>query len=471
MEGQLIPAQILRRALLGLLVGIALGYFAYLSWLTVAVVSFIFLVIALLIKDQRRWWLVALIFLILGLARSANEQPERPANIPYHTKVEFTGWISEAPLLEEGRARYLVMVEHKNWQRVLLNTRRYPVYQYGDRLQISCELEQQDFSYWLKRDVYSSCSFPQLVLLGDKAGSTLRRWLYQLRSELSFRLSRILPEPHSSLIAGIIWGEQAGLPYDLKQAFKRTGTTHILAVSGYNVTVITAILFTLLIALGLKRKTAVWFLLLLIIAFVIFTGAEASVIRAGIMGGLVVVARLFGRAGKPLNIVLLAASSMLLIWPRLLIDLGFQLSFIAMLGLLYLAPVLQKLLKHLPEVLNLRQVIAETLSASLATLPLLLIRISSLSMVSPLANVLIVPVIPWVMMGGLILIPVSFLGTGISFLAWPLWLLLSYVQIVALNLSGISWSYLEASWWLWLVITVIYLLLGRWFIKSKEKLA
>ncbi|MFA4937445.1 MAG: ComEC/Rec2 family competence protein [Patescibacteria group bacterium] len=469
MEGQLIPAQILRRGLIGLLAGIVAGYFLYLSWLTAAFISLLFSIAIFLIKDQRRWWLLALIFLTLGLARSASEQPQRPPDIPNQTKVEFSGWISEAPLLEESRARYVVTVEDKNWQRVLVSARRYPVYQYGDRLKVNCELEQQVFSYWVERNVYSACSFPQLVLLDTKAGSTLKRGLYQLRSELSIHLSQMLPEPHSSLIAGIIWGEQAGLPYDLKQAFKRTGTTHILAVSGYNVTTITAILFTLLVAVGLKRKSASLFLLILIVAFVIFTGAEASVIRAGIMGGLVVVARLFGRASKPLNIVLLAAASMLLVWPRLLIDLGFQLSFVAMLGLLYLAPVMQKIFKPLPEVLNLRQVIAETLSASLATLPLLLIRISSLSIVSPLANVLIVPVIPWAMMGGLVLIPISFLGAGISFLAWPLWLLLSYVQIIVFALADISWSYIEASWWLWLVVAAIYILLGRWFIKTKEK--
>ncbi|MFH1111868.1 MAG: ComEC/Rec2 family competence protein [Patescibacteria group bacterium] len=470
MEGQLIPSQILRRGLLGLLVGVAAGYFLFFSWSIAIALSVLLGGLIIFIKNERRWWLLVLMLLVLGLARSASTQPQQPSGIPYGQKIEFTAWISEVPLLEESRARYVVTVEDKNWQRVLLSSRRYPVYQYGDRLRVNCELEQQDFSYWTQRDVYSACSFPQLVLLDGKAGSTLRRWLFDIRSELSIHLSQMLPEPHASLIAGIIWGEQAGLPYDLKQAFKRTGTTHILAVSGYNVTTITAILFTLLVAIGLRRKSASLFLLVLIVAFVIFTGAEASVIRAGIMGALVVIARLFGRANKPLNIVLLAAAAMLSIWPRLLIDLGWQLSFMAMLGLLYVAPVLQKILKHLPEVLNLKQLIAETLSASLATLPLLLIRIASLSIVSPLANILIVPVIPWVMIGGLILIPVSFISASISFLAWPVWLILSYVQTVILALASISWSYIAASWWLWLVVALVYIFLGRWFIKSKNKI-
>ncbi|MFH1866508.1 MAG: ComEC/Rec2 family competence protein [Patescibacteria group bacterium] len=466
---KLTPAQILRRLLFGLLVGIAVGYFVFLSWQTAAIISILLLGMMFIIKDQRRWWLLALIFLTLGFAHSATEQPRPPSNIPYGEKVEFNAWISEAPLLEESRARYVVTVEAEAWQRVLISTRRHPVYNYGDRLQISCKLELQDFSYWQARDVYSSCSYPLITELAGQQGSIIRSQLYEFRNSLSQRVARLLPEPHLSLLVGIIWGEQSGLPFDLKESFRRTGTTHILAVSGYNVTTLTAILFTILIAIGFKRAWASLGLVILIISFVIFSGAEASVIRAGIMGGLVVLVRLVGRASKPHYLLLLAAGGMLAIWPRLLIDLGFQLSFAAMAGLMYLSPVIKYYLKWLPELMGLRQVVAETLSATAATLPLILLRIANISLVSPLANLLIVPVVPLVMIGGLLLLPLSLMGGIAVIAAWPVWLILSYVQTITLALGSLPWSYIEASVGVWLSASLVYIVLALVFQKAQSK--
>lgn len=466
MEVKPTPAQILRRILVGLLVGVAAGYFIFLSRFAATIISVVVAGLMLVIKDSRRWQVLVLIFLSLGMARAAYLRPAAPRSVPYEQKTEFIAWVSEAPLLDESRARYIVTPEDKNWQRILVSARRQPVYAYGFRLKIVCELRPTIFPYWNERNIFSECSYPQITVLPGEAGSAVRRGLYNFRAKLANQLVPFLPEPHLSLIAGIIWGGQADLPQDLKASFRRTGTTHILAVSGFNVTTLTTILFTILIALGLRRPQASVALVILIATFVVFTGAEASVLRAGLMGGLVVAARLVGRAVKPWQLLLLAASGMLIIWPRLLVDLGWQLSFLAMMGLVYLSPIIEPKFKWLPEVLGLRQVAAETMAATAATLPLILLRIDNLSLVSPLANLLIVPAIPWIMLGGLILLVSSILGPVAFIIAWPIWVGLSYIQLVVLSLGNLSWIYLESSVWAWVGVSAIYIL--GWRFLSKQ---
>jgi len=457
---KLTSAQILRRILAGLLIGVVAGYFIFLSWLAVAVISLAAAILFFIIKGNYCRQILIIIFLCLGLVRAASDRPQAPTNVPYDENLKFIGWVSEAPLLEETRARYIVTVEDKNWQRVLVSARRQPAYNYGTRLEIACKLQATDFAYWNQRDIFSECSYPQIQTLDGVAGLWVRRTLLDFRNKLGEQLIPYLPEPHLSLLAGIIWGGQADLPFELREAFRRTGTTHILAVSGFNVTTLTAILFTILVSLGLRRPQASGVLMLLIAAFVIFTGAEASVIRAGIMGGLVVAARLVGRAVKPWQLLLLAASGMLIIWPRLLVDLGWQLSFLAMMGLVYLSPLISARVKWLPKALGLRQVVAETLAATAATLPLILLRIDNLSVVSPLANLLIVPAAPWIMLGGLLLLASSILGPLALVAAGPIWLGLEYIQMVALALGNLQWSYIESSIWVWVLVSVIYVLLG-----------
>jgi competence protein ComEC len=131
----------------------------------------------------------------------------------------------------------------------------------------------------------------------------------------------------------MLWGDDAGLPRELVAAFRRTGTSHLLAVSGYNVMVVTEVLFWILLALGLWRRTGGLVVLLVVVLFVLFTGAEPAVVRAGIMGSLVIAGRLLARRPDRLNLLLGTAAVMLLLAPTLVRVLGFQVSFAAMAGM------------------------------------------------------------------------------------------------------------------------------------------
>ena len=129
-------------------------------------------------------------------------------------------------------------------------------------------------------------------------------------------------------MAGLLYGERSGLPLELADNFSRTGVSHIIAVSGYNISIVALALMSLFINLGLARPRAFWLVVAGIILFVIFTGAGASVVRAGIMGLIVLLAGQLGRLSRIGNVLIFTAALMLLFNPYVLIwDAGFQLSF------------------------------------------------------------------------------------------------------------------------------------------------
>jgi len=211
---------------------------------------------------------------------------------------------------------------------------------------------------------------------------------------------------------------------EIKEAFNKTGTTHILAISGYNIMIISWAVLSLLVYF-FKRRTAFWLSVAIIILFTILTGASSSVVRASIMGLLLLFANGYGRLYDPKNSIILAGVAM--IWSNpfaLVFDIGFQLSFVAVIGLMYLYPRIDSKLKKLPKLGNLKEMFLMTLSAQIAVAPLLIYYFKNFSLVSLLANILILPFLPAAMFIGFIsgLAGVIFLPVGqvVGFIAWAI---------------------------------------------------
>jgi len=219
----------------------------------------------------------------------------------------------------------------------------------------------------------------------------------------------------------------------------------------------------LLIGLGLWRGQAFYFALGILILFIIMVGAPASAIRAGIMGGILLLAHKLGRLSDSGRIVVFAATVMLIFNPLLLrYDVGFQLSFLAVLGIIYLKPIFDSWFKKRN---NLLQIITMTLAAQIATLPILVFNFGRISFISPLANVLIVPVLPFVM------------GLGLAFnifgkiLVWPMYIGLTYIVRLTDLLSEIPFAAKEINiGWFWLIAYYIVLIIGLCLYKRKQKL-
>jgi competence protein ComEC len=244
-----------------------------------------------------------------------------------------------------------------------------------------------------------------------------------------------------------------------------TGTSHITAISGMNIVIISEIVMFILIAIGFWRKQAFYISLVLIFLFIIMVGAPASAVRAGIMGAILLYAQKIGRISNAARIMVFAGTIMLIINPLLLrYDIGFQLSFIAVLGLIYIKPIFDAWLgkiKKQEQLSFILQIATTTIAAQFAVLPILVYNFGRISFIAPITNILIVPFIPFLTGLGLIFIG----GTLVSFfigkiLLWPAYLGVTYVLRIIDWFAKIPWASKEISGvsWIWLIAYYIILI-------------
>lgn len=290
---------------------------------------------------------------------------------------------------------------------------------YGDRLRLRGELqtpsENADFSYrdyLARKQILSLMSYAQVERIDSGAGSPLRAWLEDLRQRGNQTLHTLFPSPESDLLAGILLGLDEGLSPQLEAAFRRTGTTHIIAISGFNMAILAG-LFAGVTTRLLGRKWGALAAILGITGYTVLVGAEAAVVRAAIMGALGVFGGMFGRRQNGLNTLGLAALGMMLENPNVPWDVGFQLSVAATLGLvLYAQPLEERLLglltRWLPEdrarrwLGPLSEFFFFTIIAQWMTLPIMAYHFEGISWLAVFANPLILPVQSLVMvLGGL----------------------------------------------------------------------
>lgn len=313
-------------------------------------------------------------------------------------------------------------------------------WRYGDGVELLGRLrtpsETEEFSYreYLARQgVYSEMPFAAALHTGGGHGNWLRGGLYAVRQHSLDVLHRLYPDPEAGLLAGILLGDESGIPPGLKEAFNDTGTRHIVAISGFNVSIIAG-LFLAVFARWAGRRRGIWLAAAGILVYTILVGAQASIVRAAIMGVIALAAQLIGRDQFGLNTLAFTGALMALVNPLVLWDVGFQLSFTATLGLILYGERLKVwsaslLERRLPPKWAARlegplyDYVLLTLAAQLLTLPLLLHHFGRLSLVSMPANVLILPLQPAVMIfGGLSLLAGSLwlmFGQALALLAWP----------------------------------------------------
>lgn len=318
----------------------------------------------------------------------------------------------------------------------------------GDLVTFICTIEApQPFDgfaydrYLAARDVYAICrSFADPIVVRT-VDITLRDRLGRSREWAIDVIERTFGEPHAALLSGLLFGTSR-FPDAWSDRFALTGTSHIVAASGYNVAIVAKLLMAALIAAGLWRRQAFGLVLLGLIGYVMLAGGEAPVVRAAIMGALVLVAERIGRRSGVRNLVLVAVVGMLIVEPRLLRDdVGFQLSVLSTVGLITIAPLVSRRLLFVPETAGLREALASTLAATLTTLPIIVGGFGLVSLVAPIANVLILPFVPYVMALGAAALVVGIWSTTIAaIVAFPAWLGLSTIVSVVYVLADVPFT-------------------------------
>lgn len=231
-------------------------------------------------------------------------------------------------------------------------------------------------------------------------------------------VNQLLPEPHAGLLNGILFGTKATISPDLYDALVTTGTLHIVALSGMNITILESLIAGTLLPL-IGRRFAAVATIILIIGFVLFVGLSASIIRAAIMGSMALVAVILGKQNWSILSLLLTVGIMLLFRPAWAAELSFQLSAGATLGIILFGKKQNNVLLD---------TLWTTLSAQVFTIPLILLTFHRISLISPLTNVLIGWVIQPVTALGLIGAVLGFLWLPAAFpFAWVSWVFLEYV--------------------------------------------
>ena len=325
--------------------------------------------------------------------------------------------------------------------------RSKPYFRYGDRLIVTGKPEDppvfEDFDYrdYLARQgVFSTMIHPGVELAGEGEGSRLLQGIYSLRSRLSQNLEQALPEPQNSMAQALLLGRRSAMPPELTRAFRDTGASHVLAISGLHVGVLLGIsaAFSRWL-LGARRHLYLLVPLVAIWGYAALSGMSPSVQRAAVMGSIYLAGVALGRQNSIAPALAAAAALMAAIQPDILSDVSFQLSFTAMAGLALLAPPIERRLLRLRADADeegrgpraLASAVSATVAATLGTLPLVAFYFEQVSLVGLPTTLLALPALPPILGTGLLTAALGLVSPVAAEAAgWAAWLCLSYLKTV-----------------------------------------
>lgn len=444
-----------------LVMKLPLGMFAGMGWLLLGLV-----LILPIIKTQRRWMILLMLLsgLVIGLWRGGVGQ----SGLEYYqqlvgSQVELSGRIIEDPDIDKRnqtvlRLTDIKLAEHNLPGSVWVTTKENSELRRSDLVSVKGKMTDGfgSFSGAVYRAEVVAVERP---VPGDVAVG-VRDWFAE-------RVKMHIPDPEASLGLGYLLGLRRSLPSGLVEALQIAGLTHIIVASGYNLTILVRLSRRLFVRVS--KYLAMLSSSTMILGFMAITGLSPSMSRAGLVAGLSLAAWYYGRKVHPLVLLLLAAAVTLLINPSFgWSDLGWQLSFAAFAGVIILAPLLQKYFFGEKEPGNVRQILGETISAQLMTLPLIIVAFGMMSNVAVLANILILPLVPLAMLlvflAG-ILAPIPLVGVLV---AYPTTWLLGYMVWVAEWAASLSWAQMSVTL-SWVGVAVCYVLMALiiWYMQRK----
>jgi competence protein ComEC len=439
--------------------------FAPAVWLCAFAFALAFALLLFVRWNHSRAWLAALLMLIAcGALRYQASRPTA-TTAPYNGHyVVLEGVVAEEPDVRPDYTYLRVQVQRLLLEQsnttaagvVLLRVDHAIHWHYGDVVRawgtldappLMAEFDYRDFL--ARQGVFSWLAYPSRVQrIGTGQGTPLYAALLEVKDALRHSTQQVMPAPESALLNGVLIGDDNELPEYVQTAFRRTGTSHIVAISGFNVSIVVALVVPLL-SRWLNKRRAALVAIPAIVVYTLLTGASASVVRAALMAILVLAGQLFWRRGFTLNTLCAAAFIMCAYDPQTLFDLGFQLSFAATLGLViysgWLGDLLNARIERLPNerfqklIGSLADVVVPTLAANLTTLPLILANFHQWSIIAPLTNTLVLPLQPMLMVLGILASIAGVLSISLgALLALPAYALLT------LTLRLVEWTSLPA---------------------------
>ncbi len=357
--------------------------------------------------------------------------------------------------------------------RILVIAGRVPAYRFGDTISLNGSLERPekidekdgrvfDYPSYLKKDgIFFLMYYPRIALIarGEEGSGMMRAEaiLLSFKNRFLEKLSRHIPEPESALLAGLLLGVKRSLGEGLLEAFRIAGLIHIVVLSGYNISLVAE--FIRLLFSRLPRFLYLGLSALAIALFALIVGFGATVVRAVLMGFLIVLARATGRTYDALHALILAGVCMIAVNPLILAhDPSFQLSFIATFGLIAFCSSLESRLTFVPTWGGARALLAATIAAQVSTLPLIVYLMGTASIVAIFANMLVLPIVAPTMALGAITGLLAFFSNWFTFpFAFLSYLALRYMIVITESTAALPFASITfPAFPLWLLF-VLYM--------------
>ena len=354
-------------------------------------------------------------------------------------------------VLEKGRENVLIFSSQ--------------IFDYGDKLKVIGKIEKppvfDDFDYkgYLERKrIFVLVYQPEIEKISEKKFSIYKSVL-NLRKNLAEAIDKSYSIEQANILKAMVLGIKTEISDNLKDRLNRSGIRHLTAISGMHTIILINALMFLFLGAGLWRKQAFFLTLIFILFFVTITGFQPSTIRASIMASLLLLAQVVGRMNNPTRAIVLSALIMLLLNPFLLFDIGFQLSFLAVMGINYLFPIFRFWLRKIPKTLGLKSILIMTLSAQLFTLPILIYNFGYVSLIAPITNLLILPTLPFILIFGAISAILALFSHSLALiLIFPCYILLSYLLKITNIFSSFAFSSIHLSFpWIFVIIFYSFL--------------
>ncbi|MES2930550.1 MAG: ComEC/Rec2 family competence protein [Patescibacteria group bacterium] len=419
------------------------------------------------------------VLIVVAVIRFFFFTPQSPAyESAIGKEITFEGVVIDAPDVRLSNQHLVVTPEGEKTHILVITQREYEV-AYGDLVHIEGILEEpenfitsseKEFNYkryLANRDIYYVISKADMGVISHGHGNRLKKALFDFRTRFMGHIERAIDPPESDLANGILLGVKGGFDPRMRDEFIATGTIHIVALSGYNVSIVAE---GVMKTLGLVFSQAVSVVcgIAVIVLFILMTGASATAVRAGIMAVIMLIGRMTGRTYDALRTLVIAGLLMIAYDPRVITDISFQLSFLATFGVLCVTPKVIGWVKFIPMRFKLRELVATTIAATITVLPLLLYSTGILSLVSLPANILILPFISFTMLLCFIAGILGFLFFPLSFIfGFVSYLMLVYILSIIHFFAGLPFASLTIQSFPLSITIALYGLLALWVWKSR----
>ncbi len=429
--------------------------------------------------SQARVILFLLFCLLLGMWRYTSALPANtPQSIADYigpAQLTIRGTVSDEPRLQGRTLLLLIAVSQvssnggTSWQdasvKIAVRTPGTSIEtpygaNYGDEVELQGKLQPPEPQP--APVIFASMAFPRISVQGA-GGNPILSWIYHLRVLLANAIAQLLPQPEAALLIAILLSLHTSALASLIPAFNATGTAHLIAPSGFKVTILAGIIANTLS--GLTRKKSLpgkrgrvggatdWLTMAAtmttIVVYTLLSGAGPAALRAGIMGILLVLATNIRREYNIYTALSLAALLMSIVDPLVLWDVGFLLSFLGTLGIVLLTPLFEQLLhplSRLPYTHTLVEIIAVTMAAQVATFPITAIVFQQISLIAPLTNILTVPLLGTVLLLGLMVgIGGLLCGQSAMLCGWLAWPILRYIETVITMCASLPGAYITTN--------------------------